>query len=67
MKKKTESKDSPKPKDSPKLKGSPKPKASVTKAEKKDFLVVGLGASAGGVKALQEFFASMPPNLRSRF
>ncbi len=29
---------------------------------KKDFLVVGLGASAGGVKALQEFFASMPPN-----
>lgn len=35
---------------------SPKP------TTKKDFLVVGLGASAGGVKALQEFFATMPPN-----
>ena len=31
-------------------------------AAKKSFLVVGLGASAGGVKALQEFFATMPPN-----
>jgi PAS domain S-box-containing protein len=30
------------------------------KAHKKDFLVVGLDASAGGVKALQEFFAAMP-------
>ena len=30
--------------------------------KKKDFLVVGLGASAGGVKALQEFFAAMPSN-----
>jgi two-component system CheB/CheR fusion protein len=29
---------------------------------RKDFLVVGLGASAGGVTALQEFFATMPPN-----
>ena len=36
-----------------------KPESST---EKKDFLVVGLGASAGGVKALQEFFAAMPPN-----
>lgn len=33
-----------------------------SKIDKKDFLVVGLGASAGGVKALQEFFATMPPN-----
>ena len=32
------------------------------KKSKKDFLVVGLGASAGGVKALQEFFATMPSN-----
>ena len=32
------------------------------KNSKKDFLVVGLGASAGGVKALQEFFATMPSN-----
>lgn len=29
---------------------------------KKEFLVVGIGASAGGVKALQDFFATMPPN-----
>ena len=29
--------------------------------DEKNFLVVGLGASAGGVKALQEFFATMPP------
>src|SRR5688572_17193951 len=27
---------------------------------KKDFLVVGIGASAGGIKALREFFAGMP-------
>ena len=27
---------------------------------KKDFLVVGIGASAGGVKALKDFFAAMP-------
>lgn len=26
----------------------------------KDFLVVGIGASAGGIKALKEFFAAMP-------
>ncbi|HEX9960479.1 MAG TPA: CheR family methyltransferase, partial [Pyrinomonadaceae bacterium] len=38
-----------------------KPAASESTA-RKDFLVVGLGASAGGVKALQEFFAAMPPN-----
>src|ERR1044072_6794066 len=29
---------------------------------KKDFLVVGIGASAGGIRALQEFFSTMPPN-----
>lgn len=51
MKKKAESKDSPKTKAS-----GERPKS------KKDFLVVGLGASAGGVKALQEFFATMPPD-----
>ena len=32
------------------------------KKKNKDFLVVGIGASAGGVKALQDFFATMPPN-----
>jgi two-component system CheB/CheR fusion protein len=40
--------------------GRKSPKAN-NQAEK-DFLVVGLGASAGGVRALQEFFATMPPN-----
>jgi two-component system CheB/CheR fusion protein len=38
-------------------------KAIISKpAAKKSFLVVGLGASAGGVKALREFFSMMPPN-----
>jgi two-component system CheB/CheR fusion protein len=37
-------------------------KSSTGEGNKKNFLVVGLGASAGGVKALQEFFATMPPN-----
>lgn len=31
-------------------------------SSRKDFLVVGLGASAGGVRALQKFFATMPPD-----
>ena len=39
-----------------------KKKANKNSPPKKDFLCVGLGASAGGVKALQEFFATMPPN-----
>ncbi|HEY0458538.1 MAG TPA: PAS domain S-box protein [Pyrinomonadaceae bacterium] len=29
---------------------------------KKDFIVVGIGASAGGISALQDFFALMPPD-----
>ncbi|MDQ4122148.1 MAG: PAS domain S-box protein [Acidobacteriota bacterium] len=29
---------------------------------KRDFLTVGIGASAGGVKALKEFFSKMPPD-----
>ncbi len=29
-------------------------------AEQKDFLTVGIGASAGGIKPLKEFFAAMP-------
>lgn len=29
-------------------------------SDEKDFLVVGIGASAGGIKALEEFFADMP-------
>ncbi len=50
-------------KTSPKaVKKIPAAKDSKNKNGKKDFLVVGVGASAGGVKALQEFFASMPPN-----
>ncbi len=43
-------------------KAAPKTGSKETLPTKKDFLVVGLGASAGGVKALQEFFASIPPN-----
>ena len=27
-----------------------------------DFFVVGIGASAGGLRALDEFFANMPPD-----
>src|SRR5690348_2087682 len=30
------------------------------KPEKNEFLVVGIGASAGGVEALQQFFANVP-------
>lgn len=37
-------------------------KSSPKKNDEKDFFVVGLGASAGGVKAMQEFFAAMPAN-----
>lgn len=33
---------------------------NVKNGEKKEFLVVGIGASAGGIKALKEFFAEMP-------
>ena len=32
-----------------------------TQAKGDDFLVVGLGASAGGIKAFKEFFANVPP------
>jgi two-component system, chemotaxis family, CheB/CheR fusion protein len=48
-----------------KKKESAKSKAKSSKESssgKKDFLVVGIGASAGGIKALQEFFSTMPPN-----
>lgn len=46
----------------------PKLKSSKSQTEKnsangdgnQDFIVVGIGASAGGVKALQDFFAGMP-------
>ena len=33
-----------------------------TKQHEQNFLVVGLGASAGGLKALKEFFTQMPPD-----
>src|SRR5688572_10716752 len=49
-------------------KSETKPKASKKSSpDKKDFLVVGLGASAGGIKALQEFFSKMPPNSEMAF
>ena len=61
MKEKTTSKPAPKTKSAPESK--PEKKSSPNgNGSKKDLLVVGLGASAGGVKALQEFFATMPPN-----
>ncbi len=34
--------------------------ASAALAAKKDFLTVGIGASAGGIRPLKEFFAAMP-------
>lgn len=34
--------------------------APAVDGEQKDFLVVGIGASAGGIKALQEFFGNVP-------
>ncbi|MGI8469803.1 MAG: chemotaxis protein CheB [Pyrinomonadaceae bacterium] len=42
-------------------KSNPKNSAKKISADK-DFLVVGIGASAGGIKALKEFFAAMPPD-----
>jgi two-component system, chemotaxis family, CheB/CheR fusion protein len=71
MKKKSASKSEPKTKNSSESKSSTKKsssnktsggKSNKTPGNKKDFLVVGIGASAGGVKALQEFFSLMPPN-----
>src|SRR3954464_10191264 len=35
-------------------------KDSIRNPSKKDFLVVGIGASAGGIKALKDFFANVP-------
>src|SRR5688572_29563475 len=40
--------------------GNDKFEDAVPREKKKDFLVVGIGASAGGVKALRDFFSSMP-------
>ena len=39
-----------------------KKKSSKNSPVRKNFLCVGVGASAGGVKALQEFFSMMPSN-----
>ncbi|HEX8733771.1 MAG TPA: CheR family methyltransferase, partial [Pyrinomonadaceae bacterium] len=58
MKKKDTSKSKPQPEASKKSSAN----GNGAGGSKKDFLVVGLGASAGGVKALQEFFETMPPN-----
>ena len=44
-----------------KAKGKAKKTSSPDKeTDKKDFLVVGIGASAGGVKALRQFFSGVP-------
>lgn len=37
-------------------------KEPASRPEKNDTLVVGIGASAGGIQALQEFFRNVPPN-----
>ena len=39
-----------------------KPTTQTNGNEKHDFLAVGIGASAGGIKALKTFFANMPPD-----
>lgn len=63
MKKKTTAKSETETKPASKTKSASTEKGAPPKpTTKKDFLVVGLGASAGGVKALQEFFSTMPPN-----
>jgi two-component system CheB/CheR fusion protein len=42
--------------------GDKKKNAENTEFQPVDFPVVGIGASAGGLEALQEFFKNMPPN-----
>ena len=37
-----------------------KSKQTTRKVEKEDFLIVGIGASAGGLEALEQFFGNMP-------
>jgi len=37
-----------------------KPESANTSAAEEDFLIVGLGASAGGIQALKDFFANVP-------
>src|SRR5215217_9673148 len=41
-------------------------KATATDADE-NFLVVGIGASAGGVQALRNFFANVPANTRMAY
>ncbi|HEX8249763.1 MAG TPA: PAS domain S-box protein, partial [Pyrinomonadaceae bacterium] len=62
MKKKTTAKSETETKSASESKSTPEKDAMPKPTTKKSFLVVGLGASAGGVKALQEFFSTMPPN-----
>ena len=40
----------------------PATRSSVTPAPSPDFLIVGVGASAGGLEAMEEFFRHMPPD-----
>src|SRR5215467_10250511 len=40
---------------------SPETQQAEPSDKTKDFLIVGLGGSAGGIQALQEFFKNVPP------
>jgi two-component system CheB/CheR fusion protein len=59
---KRESNSEPQEKSTPKAKPTEQEPAADQPKEKKDFLIVGMGASAGGVKPILYFFATMPPN-----
>lgn len=48
----------------PKSPARPKPKAQPIEREAGEFLVVGIGASAGGLEALRSFVSSLPANAR---
>ena len=38
------------------------PPEETTPSKAKDFRIVGIGASAGGLEALEQFFSNMPPD-----
>src|SRR5512136_2195206 len=41
--------------------------SSKLKAERQPFLIVGIGASAGGLEAFEQFFAHVPPDIGMAF
>jgi len=46
---------------------SAKPGRSIKKSTQHELIIVGVGASAGGLEALEEFFRNMPPNTNLAF